>query len=191
MLIKKGKQLFQFSSSGDHALDRSLVGALSPSSGICGPGLVIFQQMRLHLRLALRPFATLADLADAMNITVPKLKKRIREMERRGDPLSADALLAESQEMAVCSSSDQELFQSFHQQGLCLICGHKVSVIEGRQAGWGEFFQCEFCGFSAHENADFQGMSKNAAARLKELKAQLGNAKRILGERKKRGEMYR
>lgn len=147
--------------------------------------------MRLHLRRELYPFTSLAVLADALKVTVPQLKKRIHDMEARGEPLEALAREGQQAESNQETGGDRELFQLFHQKGLCLICGHKMSTIQDRQAGWGEFRQCEFCGFSAHENAGFEGMQQSATDRLKELKSQLQQAKRVLNEREKQGQTLR
>jgi hypothetical protein len=140
--------------------------------------------VRLELRRKLHPYRTLVELADALDVTIPRLKRHLRELEGKDD-LSLESLAASFGTAPPPSRDD--LFQLFHAHNLCLVCGSPLEKVKDRQAGWGEFRQCAFCQFSMHENADFERTRQVADAQLDELQDSLARAQRILSQRKKRG----
>lgn len=140
--------------------------------------------MRLELRQRLYPYRSLSELAKALGTTLPSLKRKLARLEQEGS-LSLDSL-ANAYKVAI-PTYDNDLFNSFHKNQLCLVCGGQMKKVEGNQAGWGEFTQCVFCGFSVHENADFARSKEIAIKQLDELKTAFKRSKRILTERKKRG----
>ncbi len=141
--------------------------------------------MRLGLRKALKPFHSLTELADHLRVTVPALKRRLAEFTEQGEEIDLEVLLAEGKATYPTQEEDHRLFQLFFSHTHCLVCGNPVRRIEDRQAGWGEFFQCDVCEFSAHENAEFTEISRFAAKRLRELREQMFQAKALLKERQK------
>ena len=142
--------------------------------------------MRLELRRKLHPYSTLLELADALDVTLPHLKRRLRELEARDD-LTLESLAASLGGKRLPSQRD-DLFLAFHRNGLCMVCGSAMEKVKGRQAGWGEFRQCQFCLFSAHENADFNRLRQVASAQLDELDAAFKEANRVFAQRTKRGQ---
>lgn len=141
--------------------------------------------MRLELRRKLYPYATLLELADDLDVTLPHLKRRLRELEAR-DELTLENLVSALGGKHLPAHRD-DLFLGFHRRDLCMVCGSKMQKVSGRQAGWGEFQQCPFCLFSAHDNADYQRLRQLASARLDELDSALREANRIFAQRTKRG----
>lgn len=142
--------------------------------------------MRLELRRKLHPYATLLELADALDVTLPKLQRRLRELEAR-DELTLEQLAATFGGKSLSPRGD-DLFVRFHRNNLCLVCGSPMEQVRDRQAGWGEFEQCVFCLFSVHENADFERMRDVASHRLEELNAAHKEAERIFRQRVRRGK---
>lgn len=141
--------------------------------------------VRLELRRKLHPYTTLLELADALDVTLPHLKRRLRELEAR-DRLTLEALALALGAPRLPAQRD-DLFLAFHRRGLCLVCGSEMGKTRSQQAGWGEFMQCRFCQFSSHENADFDRLRELASARLDELDAAFREAKRIFGKRTEHG----
>ncbi len=141
--------------------------------------------MRLDLRRKLHPYKSLRELADAYEVTLPHLKKCLRDLETAGE-ISLSALargLGRSQQQ----DAEDDLFAEFHRRDLCLVCGSELQKVENRQAGWGEFSQCGFCGYSAHENADFTRLREVAEVRIAEMRQAVAEARRILDQREKKG----
>ena len=141
--------------------------------------------MRLELRRKLQPYSTLLELADDLDVTLPHLKRRLRELEAR-DELTLENLVGALGGKNTPPERD-DLFLAFPRRNLCLVCGSEMQKVSGRQAGWGEFQQCPFCLFSAHENADYQRLRQVASAKLDELDAALREANRIFTQRTRRG----
>ena len=143
--------------------------------------------MRLELRRKLHPYRSFRELADAFQVTIPSLKSCLKALEDQGE-LSLESL-AESLGGTPPENSEEDLFLAFHQRELCLVCGSALAKVEGRQAGWGEFSQCQFCGFSAHENADYSRLREVALERLKRMRQALEEAQRVFGQREKAGRL--
>ncbi len=145
--------------------------------------------MRLELRRKLHPYSTLLELADALDVTLPHLKRRLRELEAKGE-LTLEALASAVGAKSVPAQRD-DLFLAFHRRNLCMVCGSPMEKVKGRQAGWGEFLQCKFCLFSRHENADFKRLREIASTQLDQLDAAFKEAKRVFDQRTKRGQALR
>jgi hypothetical protein len=128
----------------------------------------------------------LLELADALDVTLPHLKRRLRELEAR-DELTLESLAASLGAVKLPAHRD-DLFLAFHRRDLCLVCGSAMEKVKGRQAGWGEFKQCQFCLFSAHENSDFERLRQVASSQLDELDAAFKEANRIFAQRTRRGQ---
>jgi hypothetical protein len=116
---------------------------------------------------------------------LPHLKRRLRELEAC-DQLTLEAL-ARALGGELLGAQRDDLFLAFHRRGLCLVCGSPMRPVQGQQAGWGEFVQCPFCLFSAHENSDFERLREVASTQLDELDAAFREAKRIFGKRTEHG----
>ncbi len=141
--------------------------------------------MRLELRRKLHPYRSFRELADAFQVTIPSLKSCLKELENRGEvtlPALAASLGALTQ-----SQPEEDLFMAFYRRELCLVCGSGLTKVEGRQAGWGEFSQCEFCGFSAHENADYSRLREVAVERLQQMRQAIEEAQRVFAQREQSG----
>lgn len=141
--------------------------------------------MRLELRRKLHPYKSLRELADAFEVTVPHLKKCLRELESKGEVTLTT--VARGLGMEPPGQARDDLFLAFYRRDLCLVCGSALQKVEGRQAGWGEFSQCPFCGFSAHENADFSRLREVAEGKLEDMRQAMAEARRVLEQREKRG----
>lgn len=141
--------------------------------------------MRLELRRKLQPYSTLLELADDLDVTLPHLKRRLRELEAR-DELTLENLVGAVGVKHLPAHRD-DLFLAFHRRDLCMVCGSAMRKVSSRQAGWGEFQQCPFCLFSAHENADYPRLRQLASAKLDELDAAFREANRIFAQRTRRG----
>lgn len=143
--------------------------------------------MRLELRRKLHPYRDLRELADALDVSVPALKRSLHELEARGE-LSLSGLARDLGVPAPARSErEDDLYLAFHRRHLCLVCGSGLEQATGRQAGWGEFLQCTFCDFSMHENADFLRSREAAQGAVKELREAAEKAHRILSRRKEKG----
>ncbi len=141
--------------------------------------------MRLELRRKLHPYKSLRELADAFEVTVPHLKRCLREVEASGDVTLATVARGLGVERP--GPVQEDLFLAFYRRNLCLVCGSALQKVEGRQAGWGEFSQCRFCGFSAHENADFSRLREVAEGKLEDMRQAMAEARRVLEQREKSG----
>lgn len=141
--------------------------------------------MRLELRRKLHPYTTLLELADALDVTLPHLMRRLRELDAR-DELTLERL-AQSLGAKGPPPRHDDLFLAFHRQQLCLVCGSPMEPVNERQAGWGEFSQCRFCLFSAHENSDFERLREVASSQLDELDNAFREANRVFQRRTARG----
>lgn len=158
------------------------------------PGKILFADrvlphVRLELRRKLHPYTTLLELADDLDVTLPHLRRRLRELESRDD-LSLENLVA-SVGRSRLTAPKEDLFRTFHQHHLCLVCGSPMEPVARQRAGWGEFEQCPFCLFSAHENSDFERQREVAQAKLNELEEAFREAKRIFEQRTLRGAALR
>jgi Winged helix-turn-helix DNA-binding len=136
--------------------------------------------MRLSLRKRLRPYSTLLELAEELDLTIPELKRRIRKLERSGT-LSVYALTA-------CRPDHQELasetvYDLFHQFDRCLVCGNEMKLPRKRDIGWGEFKQCEQCLFSAHDMASYSTRKQAAKDQLTKLIAEARKTECVLRDR--------
>jgi hypothetical protein len=141
--------------------------------------------VRLELRRKLTPYTTLLELADDLDVTLPHLKRRLRELEAKGE-LTLESLVASLGSRRLPVKRD-DLFLSFHRRQLCLVCGSRMEQVRSHQPGWGEFKQCPFCLFSAHENADFEKLRELATSKLDELDTAFREANRIFTQRTKKG----
>ena len=141
--------------------------------------------MRLELRRKLHPYKSLRELADAFEVTVPQLKKCLRELEAGGEV----SLVGLAQGLGVnpLELNRDDLFMAFYRRELCLVCGSPLAKVEGRQAGWGEFTQCGFCGYSAHENADFVRLREVAEEKLRLMRQAMDEAVRVFERRERNG----
>lgn len=136
--------------------------------------------MRLTLRKKLQPYTSIHQLAEDLDTTVPRLKRRIRKLKKSGR-LSVAALFAEIPAERELESDG--LFRLFHEHGRCLVCGHFMREPKKRDIGWGEFKQCPFCQFSAHDLANYESRKKAARDQLQELLGQLDKTRSILSYR--------
>lgn len=143
--------------------------------------------MRLELRRKLHPYRSLRELADAFQVTIPSLKSCLKELETKGE-VTLPAL-AESLGALMQSQPEEDLFMAFYRRELCLVCGSDLAKVEGRQAGWGEFSQCGFCGFSAHENADYSRLREVAVERLQRMREAMEEAQRVFAQREQNGSL--
>ncbi len=145
--------------------------------------------MRLDLRKKLHPYTTLLELADALDVTLPHLMRRLRELDAR-DELTLERLSLSLGAKEPPRRRD-DLFQVFHRHQLCLVCGSPMEEVTERQAGWGEFRQCRFCLFSAHENSDFERLREVASGQLDDLDHAFREANRVFQRRTARGRSLR
>ena len=136
--------------------------------------------MRLSLRKKLMPYRSLKNLADDLDLTIPELKKKIRNLERSGS-LSLSSLCS-----GLNPDSEIEMdtvYRLFHDFGRCLVCGHEMGLPKGRDIGWGEFKLCPQCDFSAHDIASYQTRKKAARAQLREMLSQSRKTESVLRAR--------
>jgi len=140
------------------------------------------------LRKQLKPYRDLKSLADALGLTIPALKKRIRELEEN------DELTLESLKEGVPASgatSEQETFELFHQFERCLVCGSPMRSPEKRDIGWGEFKQCATCQYSAHEMANYKTRRRSAEEQLTNLLEQARKTEIVLRAREQHSRELR
>lgn len=135
--------------------------------------------MRLSLRKRLKPFTTLTELAEALDLTLPELKRKMRELESEHDwklnAISKDAAAPEFEE---------HTYQLFHENGRCLVCGEEMRAPSAkRDIGWGEFKQCPKCNYSVHELANYTTRKEAAAELLKTMVEQARRANVVLQAR--------
>lgn len=134
--------------------------------------------MRLTLKKRLKPFQSLSELADALDLTIPELKRKIRQLETDG-VLSLTSLV----DGARPSFLEDQTFELFHQAGRCLVCGHEMVPPSRRDIGWGEFKQCPTCEFSAHDLANYKTRKQAALAQLAEMISQSQKTDEVLRAR--------
>ncbi len=143
--------------------------------------------MRLKLKKRLAPYESLSSLAEDLGITLPKLQRIVRHLERQGrlDPKSLCSEVDHDPNTLAGESEDDEiLFESFFEAGQCLVCGGELIPLSAhRSAGWGEFSQCRQCGFSAHQKASFEQLRDAAWEQLQELRREALRAQRIFARR--------
>jgi hypothetical protein len=141
--------------------------------------------MRLTLRRRLKPFRTLVELAEALDLTVPTLKRKIRALEAEG--LLSVRNLAEGQAKLV----EDDTFELFHKADRCLVCGEKMQPPPSRDIGWGEFKQCPSCEYSAHEMANYKTRKRAATEQLTKMISQSQKTDAVLRSRAEHSEMLR
>lgn len=143
--------------------------------------------MKLEFRQKLYPYRTHQELAQAFHTSVSSLKRALRRLDTSGQ-LNLESLATLFD--ITPSQVGGDLSQTFFQHRLCLVCGSPMKKVEGRQGGWGEFEQCELCGFAAHENADYDQLRATAFLQIEELQATLERAQRILAHRQAQGRHF-
>jgi hypothetical protein len=141
--------------------------------------------MRLGLRRKLHPCQSLERLAEALDVTMPRLKRELQALDRRGELSLAN--LAGALDIRLPEQHDAGLYLAFHRRGLCLVCGTPLKKVRDRQVGWGEFSQCPLCEFSMHENADYNRSREMAEEQIRKLQESAEQAQRILAQRAKAG----
>ena len=143
--------------------------------------------MRLSLKKRLKPFQSLNELADALDLTIPELKRKIRRLQDEGT-LSLSSLV----DGARPSFLEEHTFELFHQAGRCLVCGHEMRPPSSkRDIGWGEFQQCPNCEFSAHDLANYKTRKRAALAQLAEMISQSKKTEQVLRARSEHDEALR
>lgn len=137
------------------------------------------KRMRLSLRKRLKPYKSLLELAEDFDLTIPELKRLIREMQV-SDTLKLEGLSAngKSEEKA-----GEGVFELFHKHKRCLVCGHEMQQPKKRDIGWGEFKECRLCRFSAHDMANFETQKKAADKELREFRERAALAQKVLQAR--------
>jgi len=134
--------------------------------------------MRLTLKKLLRPFQTLREAAEAMNLTVPELKRKLDS--GKGDKtLSLDVPTG----MASPDLMEEDTFKLFHRAGRCLVCGNLMHPLARQDIGWGEFKQCRSCQFSVHDLANYETRKKAAVELLSSMITQSQRAEEVLQTR--------
>lgn len=134
--------------------------------------------MRLSLKKRLKPFHSFRELAEALDLTIPTLKRRIRELDEAG-VLSVQTLSEGTRPQLV----EEEIFELFHQTGRCLVCGDFMTPPARRDIGWGEFKQCATCDFSAHEMANFKTRKQAALEQLARMISESQKTEAVLRAR--------
>lgn len=122
--------------------------------------------MRLTLRKKLKPYERLSDLAKTLDLSLPALKRLLREPEPNKN-LSIQKLI--EGHPPDFELEEEGVFELFHQHGRCLVCGNLMTCPSGREIGWGEFIQCEQCQYSAHEMANYKARREAANKQLREM----------------------
>lgn len=135
--------------------------------------------MRLTLKKRLKPYTSLRQLADDLDLTIPELKKKIRELGP--ERLTLQALQGDSEAWGDVRS--EVTFEQFHKSGRCLVCGNEMIEPGDREIGWGEFRQCPKCDFAAHELASYPTRKKAAKEQLQKLMELAGKTRTVLRDR--------
>lgn len=143
--------------------------------------------MRLTLRKRLKPFRNLTELAEALDLTIPVLKKKIRKLEAE-ERLSVISLAG-----GLCPQQiEEQTFELFHQAERCLVCGDEMLPPPSRrEIGWGEFKQCPSCEFSAHEMANYKTQKRAALEQLAQMISQSQKTETVLRSRREQSEKLR
>ena len=143
--------------------------------------------MRLTLKKRLKPFQSLTELADALDLTIPELKRKIRRLRDEGT-LTLSSLI----DGARPSFLEEHTFELFHKAGRCLVFGHEMRPpASKRDIGWGEFQQCPSCEFSAHDLANYKTRRRAALAQLAEMISQSKKTEEVLRARAEHSESLR
>jgi hypothetical protein len=140
--------------------------------------------MRLTLRKRLKPFRNLTELAEALDLTVPALKRKIRKLEAKG-LLSVSSLAGGLRPQQI----EEDTFELFHNAERCLVCGDEMlPPPSSREIGWGEFKQCPTCDFSAHEMANYKTRKRAALEQLAQMISQSQKTEAVLRSRIEQSE---
>lgn len=142
--------------------------------------------MRLSLKKRLKPFHSLKELAEALDLTVPTLKRKIRKLDSAGI-LSVQSLAKGVRPQMI----EDETFELFHQAGRCLVCGDEMKPPARRDIGWGEFKQCATCDFSAHEMANYKTRKQAALEQLANMLSESQKTESVLRARSEHSQQLR
>ena len=142
--------------------------------------------MRLTLRKRLKPFRTLTELAEALDLTVPTLKRKIRKLDTEG-LLSVRNLAGPLRSQMM----ENDTFELFHNAERCLVCGEEMRPPARRDIGWGEFKQCPSCDFSVHDMANYRTRKRAALEQLSTMISQSQKTETVLRARAENSDALR